>query len=77
VVHSFDILTRNMRNLRNQIADLNARQIAVDFVKESLTFTGEDPRIWLRGVSAQNTTHLMMPSTTSGYFGSPAMVVSR
>jgi hypothetical protein len=46
-----------MRNLRNQIADLNARQIAVDFVKESLTFTGEDLRIWLRGVSAQNTTH--------------------
>ena len=57
MVHSFDILTRNMRNLRNQIADLNARQIAVDFVKESLTFTGEDLRIWLRGVSAQNTTH--------------------
>jgi hypothetical protein len=34
-----------MRNLRNQIADLNARQIAVEFVKESLTFTGEAPRI--------------------------------
>jgi hypothetical protein len=48
VVRSFDRLARNMTNLQNQIADLNARQIATEFVKESLTFTGEDARIWSR-----------------------------
>jgi DNA invertase Pin-like site-specific DNA recombinase len=42
VVHSFDRLARNMRDLQNLIADLNARKIAVEFLKENLTFTGED-----------------------------------
>jgi DNA invertase Pin-like site-specific DNA recombinase len=42
VVHSMDRLARNMRDLQNLIADLNARNIAVEFVKEHLTFTGED-----------------------------------
>lgn len=42
VVHSMDRLARNMRDLQNLIADLNARHIAVEFVKEHLNFTGED-----------------------------------
>jgi DNA invertase Pin-like site-specific DNA recombinase len=42
VVHSFDRLARNMRDLQNLIAELNARKIAVEFLKENLTFTGED-----------------------------------
>jgi DNA invertase Pin-like site-specific DNA recombinase len=42
VVHSFDRLARNMRDLQNLITDLNARKIAVEFIKENLTFTGED-----------------------------------
>jgi DNA invertase Pin-like site-specific DNA recombinase len=42
VVHSMDRLARNMRDLQNLVADLNARNIAVEFVKEHLTFTGED-----------------------------------
>jgi DNA invertase Pin-like site-specific DNA recombinase len=42
VVHSMDRLARNMRDLQNLIADLNLRNIAVEFVKEHLTFTGED-----------------------------------
>jgi DNA invertase Pin-like site-specific DNA recombinase len=42
VVASMDRLARNMRDLQNLIADLNSRNIAVEFVKEHLTFTGED-----------------------------------
>jgi DNA invertase Pin-like site-specific DNA recombinase len=42
VVHSMDRLARNMRDLQNLIAELNARHIAVEFVKENLAFTGED-----------------------------------
>src|ERR1700733_7746792 len=42
VVHSMDRLARNMRDLQNLVAELNARHIAVEFVKENLAFTGED-----------------------------------
>jgi DNA invertase Pin-like site-specific DNA recombinase len=42
VVHSMDRLARNMRDLQNLIADLNSRNIAVEFLKEHLNFTGED-----------------------------------
>jgi DNA invertase Pin-like site-specific DNA recombinase len=42
VVHSMDRLARNMRDLQNLVADLNARNIAVEFAKEHLAFTGED-----------------------------------
>ena len=42
VCHSMDRLARNMRDLQNLIADLNSRGIAVEFVKERLTFSGDD-----------------------------------
>ena len=42
VVHSMDRLARCMRDLQNLVADLNARKIAVEFVKEGLNFTGDD-----------------------------------
>ena len=42
VAHSMDRLCRNMRDLLNLVADLNARGIAVEFVKENLAFTGDD-----------------------------------
>jgi DNA invertase Pin-like site-specific DNA recombinase len=42
VVHSMDRLARNMRDLQNLVAELNARNIAVEFVKEHLAFTGDD-----------------------------------
>jgi DNA invertase Pin-like site-specific DNA recombinase len=45
VVHSFDRLALNMRDLLNLIAELNARKIAVEFIKENLTFTGDDAPI--------------------------------
>jgi DNA invertase Pin-like site-specific DNA recombinase len=41
VVPSMDRLARNMRDLQNLVADLNARNIAVEFVKEGLSFTGD------------------------------------
>jgi DNA invertase Pin-like site-specific DNA recombinase len=42
VVLSMDRLARNMRDLQNLIADLNSRNIAVEFVKEHLVFSGDD-----------------------------------
>lgn len=42
VVCSMDRLARNMRDLLNLVADLNGRGIAVEFVKENLSFTGDD-----------------------------------
>jgi DNA invertase Pin-like site-specific DNA recombinase len=42
VVHSMDRLARNLDDLRKIVADLAARGVAVEFVKEHLTFTSED-----------------------------------
>src|ERR1700678_1389993 len=42
VVHSMDRLARNMRGLQKLVAEVNARNVAVEFVKEHLNFTGED-----------------------------------
>ncbi|KTD62384.1 recombinase family protein [Legionella shakespearei] len=41
-VHSMDRLARNLDDLRKIVKDLNGRGIAIQFVKEQLTFTGED-----------------------------------
>jgi DNA invertase Pin-like site-specific DNA recombinase len=42
VVHSMDRLARNLDDLRRIVRELNAEGVAVQFVKESLTFTGDD-----------------------------------
>jgi len=42
VVHSMDRLARNLDDLRRLVQQLTARGIRVAFVKEGLTFTGED-----------------------------------
>ena len=42
VVHSMDRLARNLTDLRTLVHQLTHRGVAVHFVKESLTFTGED-----------------------------------
>ena len=42
VVHSMDRLARNLDDLRRLVADLTKRGVKIQFVKESLTFTGED-----------------------------------
>jgi DNA invertase Pin-like site-specific DNA recombinase len=39
VVHSMDRLARNMRDLQNLVAELNEKNIAVEFVKENLAFS--------------------------------------
>ena len=42
VVHSMDRLARNLDDLRRLVRDLTGRGVRVRFVKEGLTFTGED-----------------------------------
>lgn len=42
VVHSMDRLARNLGDLLRIVADLTNRKVRVEFVKEALTFTGED-----------------------------------
>jgi DNA invertase Pin-like site-specific DNA recombinase len=42
VVHSMDRLARNLDDLRRLVQALTRRKIRVEFVKENLTFTGDD-----------------------------------
>jgi DNA invertase Pin-like site-specific DNA recombinase len=42
IVHSMDRLARNLDDLRAIVKGLTDRGVAVQFVKESITFTGED-----------------------------------
>jgi DNA invertase Pin-like site-specific DNA recombinase len=42
VVHSMDRLARNLDDLRATVRGLTTRGVRVEFVKEQLTFTGED-----------------------------------
>ncbi|WP_280489661.1 recombinase family protein [Nocardia carnea] len=42
VVHSMDRLARNLDDLRRLVRTLTGKGARVEFVKESLTFTGED-----------------------------------
>ena len=42
VIHSMDRLARNVDDLRRLVTQLTAQQIKIEFVKEGLTFTGED-----------------------------------
>src|SRR5665213_596871 len=41
VVHSMDRLARNLDDLRRIVKELTDRGVAVQFIKENLTFTGE------------------------------------
>jgi len=42
VVHSMDRLARNLDDLRSLVKGLTQRGVRIEFVKEGLTFTGED-----------------------------------
>jgi DNA invertase Pin-like site-specific DNA recombinase len=42
VVHSMDRLARNLEDLRRIVRELNSSGVKVEFVKESLTFAGDD-----------------------------------
>ena len=42
VVHSMDRLARNLDDLRRLVQKLTRRGVCIEFVKECLTFTGED-----------------------------------
>jgi len=52
VVHSMDRLARNLEDLRRIVRELTGKGVRVEFVQESLAFTGED--------SAMNTLLLSM-----------------
>ena len=41
-VHSMDRLARNLIDLRQMVADLTTRGVIISFVKEGLTFKGDD-----------------------------------
>jgi DNA invertase Pin-like site-specific DNA recombinase len=42
IVHSMDRLARNLDDLRRVVQELNERGVRIAFVKEQLTFSGED-----------------------------------
>ncbi len=42
IVHSMDRLARNLDDLRKLVKGLTSKGVKVQFIKESLTFTGED-----------------------------------
>lgn len=42
IVHSMDRLARNLDDLRSIVKGLTDKGVAVQFIKESMTFTGED-----------------------------------
>ena len=42
VVHSMDRLARNLVDLCQMVKELTAKGVAVQFIKENLTFTGDD-----------------------------------
>ncbi|WP_223275744.1 recombinase family protein [Paenibacillus elgii] len=42
VVHSMDRLASNLDDLRKIVQDLTKRSVRIEFVKENLSFTGED-----------------------------------
>lgn len=42
IVHSMDRLARNLDDLRQIVQNLTLKKVQVQFIKESLTFTGED-----------------------------------
>lgn len=45
VIHSMDRLARNITDLLHTVESLNQRGVVVEFVKEALTFTGDDSAI--------------------------------
>lgn len=42
VIHSMDRLARNLDDLRRLVQKLTKRGVRIEFIKENLTFTGED-----------------------------------
>ena len=45
IVHSIDSLARNLDHLRKLVQQVTAQKIKIQFIKENLTFTGEDSPI--------------------------------
>lgn len=45
IVHSMDRLARNLDDLRQIVQNLTNKKVKIQFIKENLTFTGEDSPI--------------------------------
>jgi len=45
IIHSMDRLARNLDNLRSLVKELTAKGARVQFIKEGLTFSGDDSPI--------------------------------
>jgi DNA invertase Pin-like site-specific DNA recombinase len=45
IVHSLDRFARDLGDLRKLVADLTRRGIRIEFIKEGLTFSGDDTRV--------------------------------
>ncbi len=45
VIHSMDRLARNLDNLRSLVKELTTKGVQVKFIKEGLTFSGDDSPI--------------------------------
>ena len=67
VIHCMDRLARNLEDLRRIVRELTGRGVRVEFVKESLTFTGDD--------SAMNTLLLSMLGAVAEF--ERAMILER
>jgi DNA invertase Pin-like site-specific DNA recombinase len=70
IVHSMDRLARNLDDLRHIVQTLTRRGICIEFVKEQLTFTGEDSpmanlMLSVMGAFADNAERAIMQSHTA------------
>jgi DNA invertase Pin-like site-specific DNA recombinase len=68
IVHSMDRLARNLDDLRRIVQILTGKGIRIEFIKEHLTFTGEDSPIvcqsiclWTGGVKMAISTFETLP----------------
>src|SRR6266511_2013940 len=65
-VHSMDRLARNLDDLRRLVRTLTGKGVRVEFVKENLTFTGDDsPKASPRPSNAAPTPAASLPSQPS------------
>jgi DNA invertase Pin-like site-specific DNA recombinase len=71
IVHSMDRLARNLDDLRRIVHTLTGKGVRIEFVKEQLTFTGEDSPmasllLSVMGAFADYAESVVMRSLSSG-----------
>ena len=71
IIHSMDRLARNLDDLRRIVQTLTGKGVRIEFIKEHLTFTGDDSPISKLMLSVMGAVHeferaLIISSATSG-----------